>query len=259
MSTTVRDGQRDIAGTATEVGIPPVLAPFTPDILSGLSAWYDASDASTLTLSVDQVTQWRDKSGNGLHLIPPASGSITYVPNSKVSKPSILTDATAYLATVSSTLNLSGTSGATIFLVAKHAGAGTDIALRFPHNVVGIPVDPDFSIDRDASDKLFLNVRAAGATPASAQHGTSWGSTFHLVGRNRQSCTRDQRGDDLRQRGRQPATTRPTNGNNTGNLSSGSLALFPNFNYAEIIIFNRALSANERIAVEGYLQSKWGF
>lgn len=257
MSTTVRDGEREIAGIATEVGIPPVLAPFTPDILSGLSAWYDATDTSTLTLSVDQVTQWRDKSGSGLHMIPPAAGAITYVPNSKISKPSILTDATAYLSTTSN-LNLSSSSGATIFLVAKHVGAGTETALRFPHNVVGIPVDPDFSLDRDASDKLFLNVRSAGATPSSFQHGNTWGSTFHLVTAIVNLAFPSNEAN-LYDNGTTNGTTRPTNGNNTGNLASGKLAIFPNFNYGEVIIFNRALSANELDAIEGYLRSKWGF
>lgn len=40
-----------------------------PDDLSGgLVAWYDASDASTITTNSGNVTDWLDKSGNGVHL-----------------------------------------------------------------------------------------------------------------------------------------------------------------------------------------------
>lgn len=37
---------------------------WTPKSVSGLAAWYDASDSTTLTIATG-VSQWRDKSGNG--------------------------------------------------------------------------------------------------------------------------------------------------------------------------------------------------
>src|SRR3546814_8239568 len=40
---------------------------FFPTSLSGLAAWYDASDSATVT-GADPVTQWADKSGNARHL-----------------------------------------------------------------------------------------------------------------------------------------------------------------------------------------------
>ena len=44
-------------------------ASWTPqDIASGLTGWYDAADASSITKSGNSVTQWSDKSGQGLHL-----------------------------------------------------------------------------------------------------------------------------------------------------------------------------------------------
>ena len=36
--------------------------------IAGYTAWYDASDTSTITLSGSNVTQWNDKSGNAYHL-----------------------------------------------------------------------------------------------------------------------------------------------------------------------------------------------
>ena len=38
---------------------------FTPRSISGLVAWFDADDVSTFTLSGTAVSEWRDKSGNG--------------------------------------------------------------------------------------------------------------------------------------------------------------------------------------------------
>lgn len=38
--------------------------------ITGLKMWFDAADATTLTLSSGNVTQWTDKSGNGNNLIP---------------------------------------------------------------------------------------------------------------------------------------------------------------------------------------------
>ena len=38
------------------------------DIASGLTGWYDAADTSSITKSGNSVSQWSDKSGEGLHL-----------------------------------------------------------------------------------------------------------------------------------------------------------------------------------------------
>lgn len=45
-----------------------------PSDLSGLMAWYDASDSGSLTLSGADVTQWNDLSGNGYHLTQGTAG-----------------------------------------------------------------------------------------------------------------------------------------------------------------------------------------
>jgi hypothetical protein len=40
---------------------------FNPKSISGLAAWWDASDSSTITTVSGAVSQWNDKSGNGLN------------------------------------------------------------------------------------------------------------------------------------------------------------------------------------------------
>ena len=61
---------------------PRASGSFTPKSISGLAAWYDAADATTLTIATG-VSAWADKSGNGRTLRQatgnnqPASGTRT--------------------------------------------------------------------------------------------------------------------------------------------------------------------------------------
>lgn len=43
----------------------PLASGFNPKSIAGLQAWFDADDASTFTLTGTDVSEWRDKSGNG--------------------------------------------------------------------------------------------------------------------------------------------------------------------------------------------------
>jgi len=57
---------------------PRLLRPrlsFDPRRIAGLEAWWDASDSASVTLDGGRVSEWRDKSGNGLHAANGTSGS----------------------------------------------------------------------------------------------------------------------------------------------------------------------------------------
>jgi len=57
-----------VAGQNMTVALADPL-PWTPaEASSSLSAWYDASDATTITASSGRVSEWRDKSDNGYHV-----------------------------------------------------------------------------------------------------------------------------------------------------------------------------------------------
>jgi len=45
-------------------------ASWTPENSTAIQGWWDASDSTTITTSGSEVTQWSDKSGNGLNLAP---------------------------------------------------------------------------------------------------------------------------------------------------------------------------------------------
>jgi hypothetical protein len=50
---------------------------FDPRLVSFCALWLDANDATTLSLSGSNVTQWRDKSGNGFHATAYQSPTLT--------------------------------------------------------------------------------------------------------------------------------------------------------------------------------------
>ncbi len=60
-------------------------APFVPTNAPALRAWYDASDATTITHASNVVSQWNDKSGNNRHVSQAGASTLrpTYVPASK--------------------------------------------------------------------------------------------------------------------------------------------------------------------------------
>jgi len=67
-STTNANGIWDISQVELYVRAAQWPIIFSPTSLSGLQAWYDASDASTVTESSGDVSQIDDKSGNDYHL-----------------------------------------------------------------------------------------------------------------------------------------------------------------------------------------------
>ena len=66
---------------------------WSPSDLSGLLAWYDASDSGSLTLTGSLVDQWNDLSGNGNHFTASGTARPTYGATSfNTSKPGITFD-----------------------------------------------------------------------------------------------------------------------------------------------------------------------
>jgi len=55
-----------------------VIPSFIPTSITGCQLWLDGSDTNSITLSGSNVTQWRDKSGNGYHMNILAGSSSIY-------------------------------------------------------------------------------------------------------------------------------------------------------------------------------------
>ena len=66
---------------------------FDPKSIANLSVWYDASDATTITLNGSNVSQWNDKSGNGYHASQSTSANQpAYVTNDRNGRPVVSFD-----------------------------------------------------------------------------------------------------------------------------------------------------------------------
>lgn len=62
----------------------------SPRSISGLALWFDADDATTITLNGLTVSEWRDKSGNNRHATQStATRQPTYTTNSLNGKPTL--------------------------------------------------------------------------------------------------------------------------------------------------------------------------
>lgn len=55
---------------------PPSFRPFSPLDITGLSLWLDGADSNSMTLSGNNITQWRDKSGFGRNVSNSGTGAI---------------------------------------------------------------------------------------------------------------------------------------------------------------------------------------
>jgi hypothetical protein len=93
---------------------------FNPKSISGLAAWYDASNAASITLNNSTVSQWSDLSGNGNHQV---QGTAALQPNYSATnangKPALTTTGTQWMQASA----FSSSSSATIFLVWKISSA----------------------------------------------------------------------------------------------------------------------------------------
>jgi len=256
-SRTIRDEALELAGIAQEVRVPPVVPPFTPDVLSGLRMWLDASDRSTVTLAGSSVTRWTDKSpvggqsvgGTGSYSIP-----YTYDPAIRAWVVRVVEATPSDGTNIQGTMSLGTTSAATVFAVARNISAGAEAIFTYPSAV------PDMHIGgaTDGTGAIVATVRSTAGTRSIFQHTNSMGSTvYHLL-----SATFDlslSTNESTAWDNGTSSGTRPSNGNNAGPMSSSNTIYFPgNWHLAEIIIYNRVLSTNERQAVESYLRKHWG-
>ena len=213
---------------------------FVPSQLSGLSLWLDAADTSTLSFSSgSNVSQWRDKSGNGRNF---TGTNVVYNSGSR---------ALSFNGTSASMSNttqpfLSNSLNWTIFAV--HISAVTSSGV--------------YQVYRTTSAALLYRYRYAG-----------YPSEWHVGGNNYITCTANN-GNGISCQVTETSTTATgyLNGVRIGSAtrvtSTGVEGLFIGQNSVnqewfngtlyEIIAYNIALTSSQREQVEGYLAWKWG-
>jgi len=107
------NGMSELSAASNSITAVELLPPQT-----NLFAWYDSSDASTITLSGSNITQWNDKSGNTKHATQStASFQPTIVSSGLNGKNTILFDGTNDMFNIANTTTLANNFA--IFAVVK--------------------------------------------------------------------------------------------------------------------------------------------
>ena len=243
-----------IAGASTRgYGGLRSFAPTVPPI-AGYYLWYDASDAASISLNGSNVSQWNDKSGNGLHLTQATS---TYQPGYTETQngKNVVTFAADFLYNAS----VSSPTTATTFAVMNNTTGGSSDQLPICFG----------SDDTTGSYISYLNFSSPNWR-ISWEGGSGFGRTFvNLSGQGsynvwngrRRSANTDNR-NLVNNTGAATATgvTFTTNSSlslgNYWNVPTGSYPFYGKM--AEILVYNSALSDADTTSVYNYLKTKWG-
>jgi hypothetical protein len=221
---------------------------WTPDRLGGaVSAWFDASDASTLALSGSTVTTWHDRSRNAQHIT--STGSPTWSASAQNGKGAVtLNGSGQYFSAIGVTIPAS-LDFACYAAMAPGASGGTYRCLY--DNATNSPM-----VWNDTASKIEANTStAASGISSTATCAGAW-NVYAMIERSLGANLQEVRFNGA------SAGTRATN-----NLTAGAQTLTM-FNRAaangwlgtvgELIFTNRFLGDDAINKLEGYLAWKWG-
>jgi hypothetical protein len=226
---------------------------FSPKSIAGLQIWLDASDASSLTLNGSTVSQWRDKSGNGFHASQAtANNQPTYTSSAVYGRPALSFDGSNDSMRISASLDATHSA----FFVVK-------MNLRKIAGILGGSLNDDL-IYLDGNTFSGTKYGACGIGFAVYGGGTITTGVYEIVSAvlsgstlpsNLSMWTNGTGGPvTVATAGAAPAARM------TANLHLGSSAgsHWLNGFIAEAIVYDVALAASQRQAVEKYLGTKYG-
>ena len=230
---------------------------FNPLDIGDCALWLDAADSSTLTLSGTNVTQWRDKSGNGAHATPLAGATAgVYTPNSFNSiYPSVFFNVSKYSGTYPTNTGTTLTG----FFVGDLSVSATNTSRVISLARSGVS---DFS---NSTTTAMLTVSTSGTrryrterTPLLVNYSTPTINQASIV-----AVIFDGTNCLFYANGNLIATNASSGSFNISSYAIGS-GVQDNAgqligNVAEIILYNSAVTTAQRQQIEGYLLWKWGF
>ena len=235
---TYGDSAVSLTATATGTDVSGL-----PEVLPNLKLWLDASDSSSVTHSSNAVSQWSDKSGNGIHATQStASRKPTFNSTGTNGKSVIDFDGSSDFLDAS---GLSMTQSYTFALVAKTNNNSTG---------------RDFLFDGVGTNRSIIALDNSGKVQMWA---TSWGNTnlntpsgyFVMTAVfNSSSSSLSLNGTSVT--GLNTGTSNLSGGirigahQNTSDFLKGSIA--------EFFILDETSNPNTIAKVEGYLAHKWG-
>jgi hypothetical protein len=244
-------------------------AAFSPASIPNLALWLDAADASTITVDgSNNVSEWRDKSGNARHLTQGTAlnrpSYVTGVLNGlPVVRPDGVNDFLESSAQTAATWYGSGTQQITVMLLyglvaqdpAKNnlvgglntaVGGGTNRVL-FERQPVGI----------GTSDAIITAGGTSQFITAAPQAGTAWFiETIRWTNGGTPTMRRTNTAGTNTYNG--AGTLTGTMADNQKALVGYGATLAANFNAAEKLIYARNISDTEVAQIEAAWLAKWG-
>jgi hypothetical protein len=220
---------------------------FTPKKISGIVAWYDASNLASITKDGGNlVSQWSDISGNAKHLTQATGSAQPLFVSAALNNRAVIRTDGVNDSLVSPAMGFSGDQALTILAVFKQISGGYNIGFSVTtagglydnkwNHLLGTAVN---TTGVSTSFHLRTITKSAGVFNPNAVQRI-----------NAESATNTYSGT-------QAATYIPNfNVSTTFNIGSfwGS---FGSLDVAEIVIYNRVLNATELAKVENYLKRKY--
>jgi hypothetical protein len=249
-----------VAAMAGNIVLTPIKTPptgaFTPASLSGLQAWIDGADVSSMTLSGSTISQANDKSGNSNHLTTQTTG-FTYTTNVQNGKSGMATTLSTQMQ-IPTTDFMTTSGGLTFWLVWKEGTYSSDDVLwqwKNPSGGTGMFYEMVSGFLQMRSDGTFSAQRVS-FTPT---NGTAYAffHTYNGAGPTTLANYDFWLNDTNLSLGADSSQALSAGTNATG------LAGIPGHNtigdILEIAIYNRVLTSTERGQLSAYRISKWGF
>jgi len=250
---------------------------FDPRSIAGLALWLDAGDSSSVTLNSGNVSEWRDKSGNGKHYAQSTAASQpAYVASGQNARSVIRTDGTKHLRRESGgsplveSLNYFGETTQSVFIAWKATSRSFANYLFWANNNNGT-VRLQITGPASGSGSLAQYFIDSGNSTAGRLSTTTSALTFtnsHLIAfrRDGSSYAAWANGTSVGTATNASAPAFSTSGtasiftalNNAGGLLDGAGAITPGGDLYEIACYSRSLTDSERQAIERYIGAKWG-
>ena len=243
------NGMSELSAASNSITATELLPPQT-----NLFAWYDSSDASSITLSGSNVTQWNDKSGNTRHATQStASFQPTIVSSGLNGKNTILFDGTNDMFNIANTTTLANNFA--VFAVVKsnflNSISGSAIIGSDDGGVSWYVQKNNYRVNVDKTNQASMLVDG---NILSTSENNIWRQTSFLWSGTSSGTVRWNKGSmgSFNRAGFFPTAPIKTIGaympGDTGYLAKGEMA--------EILIYNS--SSVDVAAVESYFTTKWG-
>lgn len=221
------------------------------------TVWLDADDSDTITLISDRVSQWNDKSGNGKHATQTTADFRPSVLTEELNGRDVIDlDGTNDRLDLPS-LGISGSQSRSVFMVARHDTTQGSVRF-FKQDVAGGTNTKAFRWGPNSSGNLRVEIQGSGWDSTHTVSGQG-ANIFGIVlgGTTLASAALYKNGNAQVASGTTTLDTNDTE-NQLGGSANAASPEYLDGAYAEVLIFDYAVSSDLRETIEGYLAHRWG-